>query len=158
MMKLQKAKGMVMIIRGERSKFHKAPFHPIIIVTRKHTYQYEVGHSNEGATAVEISIDGPHFNLLRYKGYIVDAIGHYNLFDGVYTKDFLESIYLKECLAKAVWWSDQKPPHWLEPNFAEDSFTKDKIETDSGMYLLTESEQERLLRVKEKYDLAPWLK
>lgn len=147
-----------MIIRGPRSPHHKAPFHPIIIVTRTHTYQWEVEKSDKGATSVEINLDAPQFHLLRYKGYIIDANCHYTLFDGVDTQEFLKSDYLKECLEKAVWWSDQTPPDWLKPKFAEDSHTKDDIIRDFGKCLLTESALEKYETILEKYELPSWLK
>lgn len=161
-MKSDKAKRLCMIIRGERSVHHKAPFHPVILVTRKHTYEWEVGDCTDGVTAVELNINSsyehPTFHLLRYKGYINDSNKHFKLFDGTDTKEFLKSEYLKECLKKAIWWSDQEPPEWLKPNFAEDDFTKESIEADMGTCLLPNSQEEKLLERKEKYQLPKWLK
>lgn len=161
-MRKNKATKMCMIIRGERSVFHKAPFHPIILVTHKHTYEWEVGNCKDGATAVSLNVDSsyeyPTFQLERYKGYINDSNSHFTLFDGTETLEFLKSDYLKDCLKKAVWWSDQEPPEWLKPNFAEDDFTKEDIAQDRGTCLLTNKAEEKFLERREKFAIPEWLK
>lgn len=161
-MKIDRARKIAMIIKGDKPEHHKAPFHPIVLVTRKHTYDWESGTCKDGYTTVNVwgNENGVWFHLEKYKGYVVDEMkSHFTLFDGTYTKDFLQGDYLKDCFKKAIWWSDQHPPTWLKGklNFAKDSFTINMIKEDNGLCLLSESVQDRIINIKEKYDLPYWL-
>lgn len=161
--KTDKARKVTMIIKGEKPEHYNAPFHPIILVTEKHTYDWESGTCKDGYTCVNVCGNDNNqfwFHLEKYKGYKIDeSRSHFNLFDGTYTKDFLESSYLQECLSKAVWFSQQHPPSWLEGkvNFAEDSFSVNVILEDSGLCLLPESKSRDIENRREKYELPYWL-
>lgn len=158
--KLSKPRSLYLIKRGPKWEFHNAPFHPIIICTRKHTAKWEVGDSNKKSTLWCKDVD-PHsgWTLSRYKGFDIDYGGlvkRVELFDGTYTEGYHDKDKEPWTLLKdAVWWSDQEIPKWLREigvDYPEDDFSRRVIYDDLGDCLLSESEADKLQKSRDKYD------
>ena len=69
--KLSSANNVFLIIRGERSEFHKAPFCPIVLCSRRHTSEWEAGNTEDGCTVLYnySPADEGNWILTKYKGY-----------------------------------------------------------------------------------------
>ena len=155
------ARNLFLIIRGPQGEFHKAPFHPIIICSRKHTAKWEAGDTEDGAT-VFVNMDPPYGNWLlsRYKGY--DIVGNpkfFTLFDGKESRDI--SQISDNTFRDAIWWSYDGMPDCLKEkgvSYATDNFTKERIADDAGACRLLQREQEKLDATRDKYEEPEWLK
>jgi hypothetical protein len=164
MSKLPKAKSLYIIIRGEKSEFHNAPYHPIIVCSRKHVAKWESKDAHNGATvlynAAGISESGNWF-LGQYKGYGCESNRYLTLFDGVDSRDFTNKERVeRELLNGAVWWSYDECPRWmldLGVKYPEDDFSKKVIMSDYGDCLLPYSQADKLRRTLENYDTPEWL-
>lgn len=165
MKKVPLARQLAIVIRGEKPEFHKAPFHPVIIVSRKHVMEWESEGTENGATVlINLGCADTGYSWLvhRYKGYVLDGNGYFDLFDGANTKDISTFEYVsKELLPKAVWWSYDRMPEWLLEygvKHVEDDFSKEMILQDSGLCLLPYSKAEKIQAKLNEYEEPEWLK
>lgn len=163
-MKAPKVRNLYLIIRGEQSEFHKAPFHPYIICTQKHTADWEAGDSNEKATVYMKPADEySGFLMVRYKGFDIDygnVVKEIELFDGTTASFSHTGDYPWNILDKCIWWSYSEMPEWLKKEgvqFAQDEFTKSTILSDMGTCLLTESRAEKIKDMLENIETPQWL-
>lgn len=157
------ARSIYLIIRGAKPDHHNAPFHPVIICTRKHTAKWEAGHTEEGATVFEnlSPMDGGNWLLVRYKGYDINggAARYHILFDGKESREV--SNISNEVIQNAVWWSDNHPPKWIADigvTYAKDDHTKKTISHDSGLCLLAYNEGKKIENKRDEYEEPEWLK
>lgn len=163
--KLPKARNLYLIVRGEKSEHHNAPFHPVIVCSRKHTAQWEVKEPQDGATLFYNLMGndaGANWGLGKYKGYDCDANHYFELFDGVNSKDITSRDNIFSLLKGAIWWSYDECPQWLLDagvKYPEDKFTKQVILEDSGTCIWSHSKETKYWdNLEEKYDQPDWLK
>lgn len=162
--KYSKPSGLWLIIRGKQPDYHNAPYHPIILCSRKHTAEWESRDVTKGATVLYnaggTDRSGNWF-LGRYKGYDCDTNQYFTLFDGVDTGDFTDKTRIEtEVISKAVWWSYDLMPDWIRKlgcKFPNDEFTKRMILDDSGTCIMSESKSLKYEKRREKYDIPEWL-
>lgn len=169
-----------LVKRGPRPETHKAPFHPVVICSRRHTMKWESGWT--GGRSWVWDHEGREefcgWLLLRWEGLDIDYGGLVKcctLPDGTKTGFFHRhrdlgydrpgevgakhlgySTELQEpwsLLPGAVWWSDHPMPEWLRISGVvpvSDSFSLKVIQEDTGTCLLTEREGRRLQETREK--------
>jgi len=166
MTKLITARSLYLIVRGPKSKHHNAPYHPIIVCTRKHTAKWESLRTEDGHTMfVNMAPDSPSGNwlLVKYKGYDIDygnVAANFTLYDGVKTSDATNRKLINEYLNGATWWSYDLIPEWLSEygiKLPEDDFTKQRIWDDAGSCLLKESEYKKLREKRQTLSRPEWL-
>lgn len=144
---MSRARNLFLIIRGDKPIYHNAPYHPIIICTRKHTAQWESKGVENGATLLynaEGNCESCNWFLGKYKGYTCENGCHFTLFDGVETKSFTREKVINEYVKKSVWWSNDKMPKWIEDlgvKIPSDDFSQKRIKEDVGICLLPFSKQ-----------------
>jgi hypothetical protein len=143
-----------LVKRGLQPAIHKAPYHPVIICTRRHTAQWEANDSNHHAWVWEHPrfMEAPGWLLVRWNGFDVDY-GH--VVHTITMPDGTQGAFVHErdrapwtLLPEAVWWSDEPIPEWLirygvrQP---DDEFSQELIRMDAGMCLLPMSQQTKLM-------------
>lgn len=148
-----KAKRFYIIVRGRRSLHHKAPFHKIIVCTRKHTADWESHRTSEGHTLFVClapeSITCANWLCVKYNGYDIDyrhVTANFKLYDGKNTQDITSHAEIERMLKKAIWWSYDDMPEWFKDKgvkYAKDTFTKQVIWNDAGTVLMPESKSEK---------------
>lgn len=159
-----KARTLFLIIRGEKSEHHNAPYSPIILCTRTHTAKWESRGTENGATVFENFY--PHegvgnWILCRYKGYDVSSNSNFTLFDGKTSHEVSNKEELEKLFPQAVWWSYDEMPKWVADlgcKYPEDDWTRKMISEDMGGCLLPHSKEMKLRDTLEKYDEPHWLK
>lgn len=157
------ARNLYLVVRGPKSEHHKAPYHSIIVCTRRHTAEWESEHTKDGHTVfVNLAPDSPAGNwlLVKYKGYSIDGNSYFTLFDGQCTRELASHKNIDGLLNQAVWWSYDQMPKWFIDKgvrFAEDDFTKRQIAQDFGLCLLPESVSRKHKQRMDKYDQPYWL-
>jgi len=159
-MKTPIARSLYLIVRGPKSVHHNAPYHPVILCTRKHVAKWESRNTSKADTVFECMADGGNWLLVRYKGYDIDDSGFITLFDGKNTRDVSSNEEIKKLLDGATWWSYDRMPAWLTSygiKYPEDNFSKKCILEDSGQCLLSHSESEKLADRLDNYDEPDWL-
>ncbi len=162
-MKTPFAKSLFLIVRGPKSEFHKAPYHPVIVCSRTHTAKWEAQKTDNGHTVFECMADNGNWLLVKYQGYNIDhgnVCSHFTLFDGKESKEVSSSENIEAYLKNAVWWSYDHMPKWIEEkgvSYATDAFTKKRIYDDAGTCLLPYSKEKMLKDKLEGYDQPFWL-
>lgn len=159
-MKTPIARALFLIVRGPKSEHHNAPYHPVIVCTRTHTAKWESRDTSKGHTVYECMAEGGNWLLVRYKGYDIQAPGHFNLFDGKSTKEVSDIEEIKRLLNGATWWSYDRMPAWLSDygiKYPQDNFTKEVISEDSGACLLPFAKEQKLRDKIDEYDEPEWL-
>lgn len=152
---------LYLIERGPRNLLHKAPFHPVIICTARHTAEWEAGGSPDRANVWEqdgIAKDSKYLHtwfLVRWMGLdcfrFYAAAVYFDLPDGTNTRKHSERAHT--LINGAVWWSEKPLPKFLRDLGvieAPDDFTSKRIKEDSGLCLLPESVAEKIRRRREK--------
>ncbi len=157
------AKGLYLVIRGPKSEFHKAPYHPIIVCSRQHTARWESKNTTDGHTVYWNAY--PHkghgnWFLGRYKGYEMSGnLGpSFVFFDGCVNSDLCNHQKVNELLNGAVWWSYDRMPDFVKEMgvvHVEDDFTKEWIWRDYND--LPHSRREALEGKKLSYGKPEWL-
>ena len=152
--KLSRANNVFLIIRGEKSEFHKAPFCPIILCSRRHTAEWESGNTEDGSTVLyNYSLtDEGNWILTKYKGYGIKSNGFIKLFDGNDSYGVSDRNHINELLKDAVWWSYDEIPTWLLQKgvkYPSDDFTKRLIVEDYGTCLMPHSKEMKYLESLE---------
>ena len=143
---------LYLIKRGPRPEFHRAPYHRVIICTRKHTAKWEAGWTGDCACVWEKDADpSSGWLLVKWFGLDIDY-GHIvrgsDLFRGGRTG--IHHDRAKEpwsLLKRAKWWSDHRIPGWLIDAGVKpprDMFSRKTIMNDYGDCLLSESTRHRL--------------
>jgi len=162
--KLRETRSVYLILRSDKPKHHNAPYHSVILCSRKHIAKWEAGDSSDKATVFTKNND-PHegFLMERYKGFDIDY-GHIvkliDLFDDEMKSGFHHphTTNTWELLKGATWWSYDKLPQWLIDRgvtYPEDNFTKRRILDDSGW---NETADSPLLQLEQKgYEFPSWL-
>jgi hypothetical protein len=163
-----KARNFFLVIRGPKSEHHNAPFHPVILCTRRHTAQWESRPSSDGDTVLEnMAPDAScwgNWLLVKYKGYDIDygAVAHYfTLFDGANSRDVSDSGRIESLLNGATWWSYDEMPVFVRAlgvKYPEDNFTKQVIWEDLGDCLLGQRKEYELRTKLDKMGRPEWLK
>lgn len=154
------ARSLYLVVRGPKSEHHNAPYHPVIVCTRKHTVHWEARSTEKGDTVFECLADGGNWMLCRYKGYDIQSSGYFELFDGKSSRDVASMEEIKKYLNGATWWSYDRIPAWLEGygiKFPEDNFTKIRIVEDSGDCLLPHAQAEKLRDRIAECEEPTWL-
>lgn len=157
------AKNVYVIIRGNRSEHHNAPFEPFIVCSRKHTAMWEARHTGDklgcGST-VFVNLcpsEGGSWRMVRYRGYEIETCSHLDtLFDGKDQRIENHIINFSSC----VWWSYDKMPEWVKVlgvRFPDDDFTKQRILDDSGLCLLPYAKSEKIRRSIYDRPIPDWL-
>jgi hypothetical protein len=152
---------LYLIERGAEKYPSKAPRHPVILCTARHTAKWEAGGSPDGATVwsqYNLCKDRKHLHtwfLDRWKGLdcctFMGAAIYFDLPDGSNTRQHSERAHT--LVAGAVWWSDKPLPQFLRGLGvieAPDDFTREMIERDSGLCLLAERRAEEIRKRREK--------
>lgn len=161
--KYPKARNLFLIIRGKQSEFHKAPFHQIILCTRKHVAKWEAGDVVKGATVIYNAMgnhEGANWFLAQYKGYGCDCNQYFTLFDGVDSRELTSTENIHKLLKNATWWSYDEMPSWIERLGVKpptDDFSKKQILDDLGDCLLPISKQGIVQKLEDKYNFPHWL-
>jgi hypothetical protein len=150
---------LYLIERGPRPVHHKAPWHPVIICTARHTAEWEAGGSPDGATVWsvgDIRKDSKYlheWSLNRWKGLDVTFICtevYFDLPDGTNTRQFCKRAH--GLISGAVWWSDKPLPKLLRDLGvieAPDEFTRERIADDLGLCLLSESKAAKICQRRD---------
>jgi hypothetical protein len=162
-----KAKNFYLILRGPKGEHHNAPFHPIILCTRKHTAEWESQRSKDGATVwVNMAPSTAYWGnwlLVKYKGYDIDYgnIAHYfTLFDGKDSREVSDRDYIETLLRNAIWWSYDEMPEFIKGlgvKLPEDNFTKQCIWEDLGDGLLGHRKESELKQKLQQMGCPEWL-
>jgi hypothetical protein len=162
-----KAKNFYLILRGPKGEHHNAPFHPIILCTRKHTAEWESKCSKDGATVwVNMAPSTAYWGnwlLVKYKGYDIDYgnIAHYfTLFDGKDSREVSDRDYIETLLRNAIWWSYDEMPEFVKElgvKLPEDNFTKQCIWEDLGDGLLGHRKESELKQKLQQMGCPEWL-
>lgn len=148
-----------LIKRGPKSKSHKAPFHPVILCTRKHTAKWEAGATSDKCWVWTHDYGFEHSGWLleRWNGLDVDygpVVNPIELPDGTKAAFFHDKGKSPWILIKgAVWWSNHKIPTWIQDRgclFVKDSFSIECIERDDGTCGLPMYKQEKLEEQRDK--------
>lgn len=152
---------LYLIEQGARYFRGKAPYHPVIICTARHTAKWQAGGSPDGATVwsqSNIRQDSKNLHtwfLNKWKGLdcctFHGAAVYFDLPDGSNTRQHSERAHT--LVSGAVWWSDKPLPHFLRELGvieAPDDFTRERIADDSGLCLLSESAAEKIRQRREK--------
>lgn len=152
---------LYLVERGVEKYPSKAPRHPIVLCTARHTAEWEAGGSPDGATVwtqSDLRKDSKHLHtwfLVRWKGLncctFHGAAVYFDLPDGSNTRQHSERA--NTLIAGAVWWSDKPLPQFLRDLGvieAPDDFTRERIADDSGLCLLSESAAEKIRQRREK--------
>jgi len=159
-----KAKNFYLVIRGKKSAHHKAPYHPIILCTRRHTADWESHRTSEGHTVIVCmapdSLSCSNWLVVKYKGYDIDyrtVTANFKLFDGKRTNEVSARSEIDKYLKKAVWFSYDDMPDDLKNKgvkYAKDDFTKARIWEDTGT-LINSSSQYNLCASVAAMDRLP---
>lgn len=160
------ARNLYLIVRGPKPEYHNAPYHQVILCSRKHTAKWESQLTSEGHTLfVNMDPDSSgNWLLVKYKGYDIDygTVTHYfKLFDGKESREVSDKQTLDSLLKEAVWWSYDQMPVWVKElgiKYPEDDFTKKRIVDDFGMCLLPYMQQQKLKDKLDEYDEPEWLR
>jgi hypothetical protein len=162
-----KAKNFYLILRGPKGEHHNAPFHPVILCTRKHTAEWESKRTKEGATVwVNMAPNTAYWGnwlLVKYKGYDIDYghLAHYfTLFDGKDSREVSDREYIEPLLRNAIWWSYDEMPEFVRElgvRYAEDQFTKDWIWEDLGDSSLGHTKEMALKKKLREMGRPIWL-
>lgn len=115
-------KNLYLIKRGERPTYHKAPFHPVIICTRKDVAIWQAGDTSAGAW-VWVQAYRQHggrsgWLLHRWNGLDIDyghVVHSFALPDGIragFWRDYQteDENYIGNLLPGAIWWSTERMP------------------------------------------------
>lgn len=158
-----KAKRFFIVVRGRKSVHHKAPFHKVIVCTRKHTADWESHRTSEGHTVFVClapdSLSCANWLCIKYNGYDIDyrhVTANFKLYDGKETNEITSHLEIAKMLNKAIWWSYDPMPDWFNGKgvkYAKDNFTKQRIWEDSGTVLMTESKSEHYK--SKRNDIVP---
>lgn len=133
-----------LIKRGERPEHHRAPYHPVILCSRKPVAEWEAGWTGDEATVWTHTWGSPASGwlLTRWRGLDVDY-GHvvrgHELPDGTrsgffHDRDEEPWTLLDGC----VWWSSERIPEWLDDHgviYPPDPHSQQRIldtEADDG--------------------------
>ena len=132
------ASGLYLVVRGPRSEFHKAPYHPIIVCSRQHTARWEGKNTVDGHTIYWNAY--PHeghgnWFLGRYRGYDINGnLGpNFVFFDGKTNAELCDYATVNAMLNGAVWWSYDRMPEFVKKMgvvYAEDDHSKEAIWRD----------------------------
>lgn len=145
-------KSLFLIKRGPKPEHHNAPFHPVIICTRKHTATWEVGDTGDGGWLWSRSAQdgGEGWLLERWNGFDIDyghIVHQITMPDGTRAAFCHVDSEPWQILSQAVWWSDHEIPEWLARfgvTLPEDTFSLADIERDVGMDKLPRKQREKL--------------
>lgn len=157
------ARYLYLIIRGEKPSYQRAPYHPVIVCTRKHTAKWEAGETGDGSTVFQEMAPNGEWLLVKYKGFNMDyskSCTFIDLFDGKNSREIGRREEIMRLIKEAVWWSYDRVPDYAKDwgiRFPEDTFTKKIIIEDAGMCLLPESKAIKLEDKLDEYDLPAWL-
>lgn len=159
------ARNLIVIVRGPQSVHHNAPFHPIIVCSRKHTAKWESMRTENGATVFMNMAPDMQGNwlLVKYKGYDIDygTMSHYfTLFDGEDSRIVSDKDRVEGMLKHAIWWSYDDMPQWIKDlgvHYAQDDFTKRAILMDSGTCLLTNNQSRKIKDRLYESEEPEWL-
>jgi len=131
---------LYLIKRGPRPSYHKAMFHPVIICSRKHVAEWEVGATDARSwmwVRETSADDGAGFLIVRWNGLDIDY-GHIvrevgPMPDGTLTAFFHPHESKKEpwsLIKGAIWWDDREMPKMLKLRgciYPPDDFSKSSI-------------------------------
>lgn len=142
---------LYLIKRGPRPDYHRAPFHAVIICTKRKQAMWEAGSTSDHAWVwVKDEMTEPGGWLLcRWNGFDID---YGNVVHGITLPDGSPSAFWRlydtpagnvvtDIVQDATWWSTSKIPEWLVNRGVkkpDDDFTQRRISEwrDSDFYYL----------------------
>lgn len=162
-------RALYLIKRGPKPEYHRAPFHPVIVCTARHTASWEVGWSGDGGWlwSHDASEEGVGWLLERWNGLNIDY-GHvvrgFTLPDG--TKAAFDHDRAgtpgsaRALLHGAVWWSqDHRVPEWLSNGYGvrlpDDDHSLQMILHDAGTCLLGAAKEDALRDRRDRLPAFP---
>lgn len=142
---------LYLVKRGPRPSYHNAPYHPVIICTRRPIAEWEAGWTGDKSWVWLKEADtSSGWLLVKWNGLNIDY-GHIvrgcSLPDGTETGVFHDR--KKEpwnLMAEATWWSDHNMPQWVADKgtkYPTDNFTIYRI--SEGHQMLSGVDEERLI-------------